>query len=299
VPSVSARAGAACGGTLPGVDLVNDADAIAAQVMSDAGVEIVELSTDEQFETFSDLADEIWQRDEKWIAPERVASRAAAGGYVVGMYELSSGRMIGLSLGYPDSEEPEVLYKDISGMVPDVRGEGRFRSLLMYERAWGFRNGFETMQGSFDPLLRRNAWLNIERRAQHVTEYVVNKYGTPSVTSVNGVDDTDRFTVRWNIRSRAVIDALEGRRPAPDEAQLRTEGAVDLVSDDGHVVAHPDGDGPWLCSTPEDIVALRTTEPESATRWRLSVREVMVEAFARGVRATGATPSGRYVLTTS
>ena len=279
------------------MDLVTDADAIAAQAMSDAGVEIIELSTDEQFEAFSDLADEIWQRDEKWIAPERIAARAAAGSYVVGMYELSSGRMIGLSLGYPDSEEPEVLYKDISGMVPDARRRGRFQSLLMYERAWGFRNGFETMQGSFDPLLRRNAWLNIERRAQHVTEYVLNKYGTPSSGSVNGADDTDRFTVRWNIRSREVLDALEGRRPAPDEAQLRSAGAIDLVSDNGDVLAHPSGDGPWLCATPEDIVALRSTDAVSGTRWRLAVREVMVEAYARGARATRATLSGRYVVT--
>jgi predicted GNAT superfamily acetyltransferase len=213
------------------------------------------------------------------------------------MYELDSGRMIGLSLGYPDSEEPEVLYKDISGMVPDARGRGRFKSLLMYERAWGFRNGFETMQGSFDPLLRRNAWLNIERRAQRLTEYVVNKYGTPATNSVNGSDDTDRFTVRWNIRSREVLDALEGRRTAPDETQLRVGGAVDLVSDDGHVVAHPIGGGPWLCATPADIVALRATDPTSATRWRHSVRTVMVEAYARGARVTGATPSGRYVVT--
>jgi predicted GNAT superfamily acetyltransferase len=230
------------------------------------------------------------------IAPERVAAKAAVGGYVVGMYDLDTCRMIGVSLGYPDSQEPDVLYKDISGMVADARGRGRFESLLMFERAWGFRNGFETMQGSFDPLLRRNAWLNIERRAQHLTEYVVNKYGTPTSDSVNGRDDTDRFTVRWNLRSPEVIAALEGRRVAPDEAGLREEGARDLVSDDGEVITHATGHHAWLCATPEDITALRRTDPAAATRWRLAVRDVMVAAYDEGYRVTGATRSGRYVL---
>lgn len=273
-----------------------DADAIAEQAMADAAVEIVELTTDAQFEMFSDVVDEIWKREEKWVAPERLAVRAAAGGYVVGMYDLASGRMIGISLGYQDSAEPTALYKDISGMVADVRGRGRFRSLLMFERAWGFRHGWETMTGSFDPLARRNAWLNLERRAEQPTHYVVNKYGTPTTGSVDGFDDTDRFSVRWNIRSPEVLAALEGRRPVPDEADLRANGATDLLDDDATVRDHATSGHVWLCATPEDIVSMRRTDPDAATRWRLAMREVMVEAHANGYRVTGATPSGRYVL---
>lgn len=279
------------------VDLVADAEDIARSAAAEAGVEIVELSTPAEFEMFSDVVDEIWQRDQRWIAVERVAARAHAGSYVVGMYDLATGRMIGISLGFPESSEPEVLYKDISGIVPDVRGRGRFRALLMYERAWGFRNGYETMQGSFDPLLRRNAWLNIERRGQTVTDYAVNKYGTPQTASIHGFDDTDRFTIRWNLRSPHVLDALEGRREPPDESRLRAEGARDLISDDGIVLPFAADHHTLLCSTPDDITSLRTTDPDAATRWRLGVREVMVRSLDAGYRVTGATTGGQYVLT--
>ena len=71
--------------------------------------------------------------------------------------------------------------------------------------------------------------------------------------------------------ARGVLDAREGRWPPPDESQLRAGGAVDLVS-------------------------LRRSAPAAATRWRLRVREVMVDAYAQGAHVVGATPSGRSVL---
>jgi predicted GNAT superfamily acetyltransferase len=47
---------------------------------------------------------------------------------------------------------------------------------------------------------------------------------------------------------------------------------------------------------PEDIVALRATNPALARRWRLALRQALDGAMARGYRIKGATKSGWYVL---
>ena len=47
---------------------------------------------------------------------------------------------------------------------------------------------------------------------------------------------------------------------------------------------------------PEDIVALRASDPVAAGQWRIAVREAFVAAFADGFRVIGVSPIGNYVL---
>jgi predicted GNAT superfamily acetyltransferase len=51
------------------------------------------------------------------------------------------------------------------------------------------------------------------------------------------------------------------------------------------------------CRVPDDIVKLRAAAPAQALRWRHAVREVFLEAFAEGFRATGMSRDGWYTLT--
>ena len=50
----------------------------------------------------------------------------------------------------------------------------------------------------------------------------------------------------------------------------------------------------WL---PEDIVALRRTDPDLARQWRVAQRAVLAPAFAKGYRATLVTGEGWLLLT--
>jgi predicted GNAT superfamily acetyltransferase len=47
---------------------------------------------------------------------------------------------------------------------------------------------------------------------------------------------------------------------------------------------------------PEDIVALRSRDPEAALAWRMQVREVMVPALADGFVVGSVDVDGAYVL---
>jgi predicted GNAT superfamily acetyltransferase len=47
---------------------------------------------------------------------------------------------------------------------------------------------------------------------------------------------------------------------------------------------------------PEDIVALRHSDPAIARSWRVAARRALVEAFDAGYHVSGATRTGWYVL---
>ena len=53
-----------------------------------------------------------------------------------------------------------------------------------------------------------------------------------------------------------------------------------------------------LCEVPDDIVALRRTNPSLAREWRTAVRRAFTAAIAAGYEVSGATRSGWYVLET-
>ena len=63
-------------------------------------------------------------------------------------------------------------------------------------------------------------------------------------------------------------------------------------------VAMPDADDldRRVVVLPEDIVALRGSDPAAAARWRLDVREALQSAFSDGYRIVSVTTDDAYLL---
>jgi predicted GNAT superfamily acetyltransferase len=118
---------------------------------------------------------------------------------------------------------------------------------------------------TFDPLVRRNAHFNLARLGARATRYEVDFYG-PVRDAINGDDDTDRLVVEW------VTAGEEG------------PGPIDATADDAVV------------ATPEDIVALRATDPAAAYRARIEMRDAVGERMAAGWTIVGVDAQGSYVL---
>ena len=93
---------------------------------------------------------------------------------------------------------------------------------------------------TFDPLVRRNAWFNIAVLGAEVREYLPSFYGSMT-DAINAGDDSDRLLVTWDVG-----------RPVPDSPR------------DGHDIAGPTE----LVPTPDDVVALRRTDPLAVALWR-------------------------------
>jgi predicted GNAT superfamily acetyltransferase len=134
-----------------------------------------------------------------------------------------------------------------------------------HQRAWAAERGIDWIVWTFDPLVRRNAWFNIEVIGGHLTEYIVNFYG-PMSDSINAHDESDRLVVAWPI--------------SPDVERPTASGAT--------ITTH--------VPTPEDIVVLRRTDPGAAADWRLRVRGELMPLLGAGGVVTGFTRTGEYVV---
>ncbi|MFI1362621.1 chorismate synthase [Streptomyces griseochromogenes] len=153
--------------------------------------------------------------------------------------------------------------------------------------AWAAGLGAGSMRWTFDPLVGRNARFNLVKLGATGTEYLVDFYG-PMTDGVNDGDESDRLTVSWDLTAPTTSYGPEGTRERDLAPAVRT-------APDGGVLARRGRRHVW-CRVPDDIVALRAADPASALRWRHAVREVFLEAFAEGFRATGMSRDGWYTL---
>ncbi|MEU6775751.1 chorismate synthase [Streptomyces sp. NPDC046759] len=167
------------------------------------------------------------------------------------------------------------------------RGLGH--AVKLAQRDWAVGLGARTMRWTFDPLVGRNARFNLVKLGATGTEYLVDFYG-PMTDGVNDGDESDRLTVTWD------LTAPPGACGATDGHDAGHRAPVVRMAPDGDPLVRRDGTHVW-CRVPEDIVKLRAAEPALALRWRRTVRDVFLEAFAEGFRATGMSRDGWYTLT--
>jgi predicted GNAT superfamily acetyltransferase len=181
----------------------------------------------------------------------------------------------------------------------------------MYQREHVQRQGLGLITWTYDPLLARNAQLNIAKLGAVCTTYLPNLYGTMR-DGLNAGLPSDRFQVDWWITTELVADRLS-RAPGdrPRLADLSAAGAVWLnpPGSDG-TPQPPDPSSPIvepgttvLVEIPADFLALKAADPALALRWRLSTRAAFHVLFRQGyavtdfLREPGPLPRAVYALT--
>ena len=109
---------------------------------------------------------------------------------------------------------------------------------------------------------------------------------------------TDRLLVRWDLRDARVQQAAAGRVAEPRLDGLRRAGAaVVLDADDrGAPVLSPTDAPRRLARVPADIEAIRAADRDLAAAWAAAAREAIGRAIQQGLRVTGITRDGWYVL---
>lgn len=170
------------------------------------------------------------------------------------------------------------LHSHMAAVLDPFRDRGIGAALKLHQRAWSLDHGIDTVVWTFDPLVRRNARLNLLKLGVDVDGFEIDFYGSMD-DGINAGDATDRLFAWWRLDSDRVRSALAD--------QLVPLEPGDLVAA-GRDVAE--------IELPEDIVALRSASPDEAGRWRLSVRSTLLTAFNDGYRIIGMSPAGGYVV---
>lgn len=259
---------------------------------------INELTDIEDLRKLAELFAVVWGRPgEPPINSDILKALAHSGNYVSGVYVDADlvGGLVGWFGGVPPHEVH--MHSHILGVLSGSDAQGLGFELKQHQRRWCLARDVKVMEWTTDPLVRRNAYFNLTKLGAQAPEYLVNVYGEMS-DEINAGEQSDRLLVRWRLDSKDVESAAAGHASEPRMDQLLREGAVVMLSvgDSGEPVATTSSARVLLCQVPDDIVALRRSDPPLARSWRMAQRSTFTDAVAAGYEVIGATRSGWYVL---
>jgi predicted GNAT superfamily acetyltransferase len=225
----------------------------------------------------------IWGPDEGSlsISTSMLRAVAKAGGYVAGAW--SEQELVGLAVGFNDTPPHRHLHSHIAGIHPAAQGRGIGEAMKLHQRAWALEAGITSITWTFDPLVSRNAHFNIAKLGAVPAEYLPDFYGAMG-DAVNAGEATDRMLAVWDLLA---------------ELPAAVEPGVALITDDASGLPEfcDAGDSAVSIRVPEDIVALRATDPDRAQCWRHAVRDAFLGEFSRGASVVGFDRRHGYLLT--
>jgi len=203
--------------------------------------------------------------------PERVIDAGTlralqqSGNYVVGLFDAEGGeeRMVGASIAFFGVPAHRTMHSHITALLPEYRGRGWGRELKEHQRQWAFSREVGRITWTFDPLVARNAHFFLSVLGARATGYAVNVYGI--FGGGDAGDESDRLDVEW-----ALADVA---RPPAAEAVVET------------------------IAIPDDIEALRASDPDAAHKWRLRLRAEMESVLERGLTLAGFETGRGYLFT--
>lgn len=251
---------------VPGAVLIASKSTVSGtvRVMGEVGLDIRTLHSASEMATCVTLFNQVWGTVTPLVGTELLVAINHSGGYVAGAYE--SDNLVGASFGFlADHRGERALHSHVTGVLPGVQRSGVGRLMKEHQRQWAVERDIPWIVWTFDPLVRRNAWFNIEVLGGHVTEYLAEFYGVMT-DSINARDQSDRLVVAWPTDDQAP-------RPTAPEGSTRTEVA-----------------------TPDDIIMLRRTDPAAAADWRRTVRDQLTTLLDDDGVVTGFTRDGAYVV---
>ncbi|MFE7108210.1 GNAT family N-acetyltransferase [Streptomyces sp. NPDC057575] len=259
-----------------------------------ADVEIRCLESIGELEAVRRLYERIWRTGETSpiVTADLLRALAKAGSYVSGAF--IGDELVGSCFGFFSPPARAALHSHIAGVLPQARRRQVGFALKLHQRAWTLAHGIGEICWTYDPLVRRNAYFNIAKLAADPAEYLPDFYG-PIDDGINRSDHSDRILVRWDLESPDAMAAAAGR---PRHTDTRDAAVALGVSKGGAPARSRDEEraGTVLVAVPEDIEALRGTDPACAASWRAAVREVLGELLADGGRVSGFDPAGWYLV---
>jgi predicted GNAT superfamily acetyltransferase len=261
-------------------------------------LDIRELQNIADLRALADLFALVWGHPgEPALDSDILKALAHAEDYVAGAFV--NGRLVGGLVGWLGGDPRRALHmhSHILGVLPDNEARGVGFALKQHQRLWCLDRDVRVMEWTTDPLVRRNAYFNLNKLGAEAPRYLVNFYGEMH-DGINAGEESDRLLIRWQLDSDKAAAAAAGRVNDLDVETLRRwrKDAIVSVGPSGEPVLTRSSARVLICQVPEDIVALRHSDPALARAWRTAIRDALGGALDRAYAIAGATRSGWYVL---
>ena len=259
----------------------------------------------------------VWPGSETDVVPMHVLVTVAHnGGIVIGAYpkdRYSPGEtqetseigspLIGFVFGFPglyftpDGPRPKHCSHQLA-VLPEYRSMGL--GYLLKRAQWQMvrHQGLDLITWTYDPLLSRNAFLNIARLGAVCNTYLREAYGDMQDELNIGLP-SDRFQVDWWVNTRRVRSHLSSQPRTNLDLNHYLAADAKVVNPSTHVKDHwprPTGlnfpDSPTfelpllLVEIPADFQSLRSADQSLALDWRMSTRVIFETLFAQGYLVT-------------
>jgi predicted GNAT superfamily acetyltransferase len=243
---------------------VTDPWALAHQRARDAGVTLGALTTVEDADLVNGVIQATWGGQH--LDREVLRALAISGNVSWGAFD-DDGVLIGFVLGWAGVDDGGLhIHSHMLAALPDRRHRGIGEALKLAQRAQALDQGIEVARWTFDPLVARNAWLNLGKLGAVIDRFARNVYGDMA-DAINQGERSDRFTVAWHLR----------REPGP---RAVAEELVDLLvrSADPLPAPVPSGARPERVATievPSEYHDLRATDPVLGTLWRDAIADAV------------------------
>lgn len=214
---------------------------------------------------------------------------AATGGIVLGAYPAQGKDQetpVGLAFGFPALAGGLAWHHShLLAVRPGWRGSGLAVALKLAQRERALAQGLTRMTWTFDPLLARNARLNLGKLGAAALTYHPDWYALSD--DRDSAFPADRLMVEWD------LTRPHAERPAPHPAGL----VVLERAGGGPGTPRLDGGGEQLLA--EVPTALEGLDEAERRAWRMALRDVLMAALGRGYAVTDLAREGDrayYVL---
>lgn len=256
------------------------------------------IETPEEMTAIEALQREVWPGSETDVVPAHVLITAIHnGGLVLGAYH--SEKLVGFVFGFPGLEStpdgPRAKHcSHMMGILPGHRDAGIGFALKRAQWQMVRHQGLDHITWTYDPLLSRNAYLNITKLGAVCNTYRRSEYGDMR-DGLNAGLPSDRFQVDWWINTRRVEHRLGKRARKPlkldDFSKAELQPLYTPLSPTGTWARPPEHFSPLegrlaLAEIPSDFNALKQNDFALARDWRFFTREVFETAFSSGYIAT-------------
>ena len=221
-------------------------------------LDIRPLATHEEYAACVALQRATWGQDFADTVPASILMVSQkVGGVAAGAFDREN-TLVGFVFGLTGVKNGRLAHwSDMLAVRPEWRDAGVGRALKEFQRAAVRALGVELMYWTYDPLVARNAHLNIDRLGARPVEYVVDMYGADTGSELHRGIGSDRFIVEWRLA------------PGPPPVRARPSAARRTIE------------------IPADIAAVQARSLEEAATWRAVTRGAFLDALGHGLSVVG------------
>ncbi len=247
------------------------------------------------FDACVELQRAVWGLDdlETNSAIQFIATTHAGG--MVHLAEAPDGRVVGFAYAFPALRGGQAhLHSDMLAVLGEYQARGVGVRLKWAQRAEALQRGVRLITWTYDPMLARNANLNLRRLGATAVEFLENFYGITSSHLHFGLP-TDRLAVRWELDApqvEALSSGVELPRSVPTPElprinEVKWQAGWPVSSEPELELSEPE----LLLEIPPEWDVLGRSAPRVAQDWQSKVRRALHGYLGRGYVASGFAPT--------